>query len=63
MGRVDVLKTLLIVLPSSSVDELVLLLHLSWVDRHPVDQFLSIGCTVLREVHVYEAGQGVPVCS
>lgn len=63
MRGIDVLKTLLIVLSSLIVNPFIFLLHLHWINRHSIDQLLSISCAIFREVHIHKASQGVSVSS
>lgn len=53
----------MVVFSSLVVDVLVLVLDLDREDLHPVDEFLRVGCVILWEVHVHEAGEGVSVGS
>ena len=54
MWRIHILKTFFIICPPLVIDVFVLFLDLDWIDRHTIDKLLSIGCTVLGEIHIDE---------
>ena len=63
MRRINVLQTFLVVSSPFVVNKFIFWLDLNRVNLQTIDKFLSICCTILREVHIDKACQGMSISS